>query len=82
MVVSIYLSAPSPMGASKTELFDTLYSIHSGHCKKLAPEYAAAAQELAKRDPPLSIAKVDATENKELGERFGIKGFPTLKFFK
>ncbi len=54
----------------------------SGHCKKLAPEYAAAAQELAKRDPPLSIAKVDATENKELGERFGIKGFPTLKFFK
>ena len=56
--------------------------MYSGHCKKLAPEYAAAAQELATRDPPLSIAKVDATENKELGERFGIKGFPTLKFFK
>jgi len=56
--------------------------LFSGHCKKLAPEYAAAAQELAKRDPPYSLAKVDTTENKELGERFGIKGFPTLKFFK
>lgn len=58
------------------------YAPWCGHCKKLAPEYAAAAGELAKRDPPLSLAKVDVTENKELGERFGIKGFPTLKFFK
>jgi len=58
------------------------YAPWCGHCKKLAPEYAGAAQELATRDPPLSIAKVDVTENKELGERFGIKGFPTLKFFK
>jgi thiol-disulfide isomerase/thioredoxin len=30
----------------------------------------------------MNLAKVDVTENKELGERFGIKGFPTLKFFK
>jgi protein disulfide-isomerase A1 len=59
-----------------------VFQLFSGHCKKLAPEFAGAAQELATRDPPLSIAKVDVTENKELGERFGIKGFPTLKFFK
>ena len=35
--------------------------------------------------PPSSniiIAKVDVDVEKELGERFGIKGFPTLKFFK
>jgi len=57
------------------------YAPWCGHCKKLAPEYAGAAGELALRDPPLFVAKVDVTENKELGERFGIKGFPTLKFF-
>lgn len=68
--------------AKYDNLLVEFYAPWCGHCKKLAPEYAAAAQELAKRDPPLSIAKVDATENKELGERFGIKGFPTLKFFK
>jgi protein disulfide-isomerase A1 len=55
--------------------------LSSGHCKKLAPEYAAAATILAAQDPPRYIAKVDATENNELSERHGIKGFPTLVFY-
>ena len=55
---------------------------HSGHCKKLTPEYAGAAEELGKRDPPLYVAKVDATVHKALAERFAIQGFPTLMFFK
>lgn len=58
------------------------YAPWCGHCKKLAPEYAGAAEELGKRDPPMFVAKVDATENKELGERFSVQGFPTLIFFK
>jgi len=29
----------------------------------------------------VNVAKVDVTENKELGKRFGIRGFPTLLFF-
>ena len=54
----------------------------SGHCKKLAPEYEAAAEVLKAQDPPRTIAKVDATEAKGLAERFEIKGFPTLAWFK
>lgn len=54
---------------------------YSGHCKKLTPEYAAAAAILAERDPPISLAKVDATENNALSERFEVKGFPTLHWF-
>ena len=30
----------------------------------------------------LNLDQVDATENKELGTKFGVKGYPTLKFFK
>jgi thiol-disulfide isomerase/thioredoxin len=64
-----------------TLLSDSLLLI-SGHCKKLTPEYEGAAEVLAAQDPPRTIAKVDATENKALGDRFEIKGFPTLKFYK
>lgn len=55
---------------------------YSGHCKQLAPEYAKAAQRLAQANPPQYLAKVDATEQKKLAERFSIRGFPTLVFFK
>jgi protein disulfide-isomerase A1 len=57
------------------------YAPWCGHCKKLVPEYISAAEKLAKKSPPQYVAKVDVTENKELGERFEIKGFPTLKWF-
>jgi len=53
-----------------------------GHCKKLAPEYEKAAAKLAVDAPHVTLASVDVTEEKDLGERFEIKGFPTLKFFK
>jgi len=57
------------------------YAPWCGHCKKLAPEYAAAAAKLGALDPPRYLAKVDATEHKEVSERHGIKGFPTLVFY-
>lgn len=38
--------------------------LFSGHCKSLAPEYAAAAEVLKEKN--LFLAKVDATENSAL----------------
>jgi len=53
-----------------------------GHCKQLAPEYAGAAQHLIETKTSIKLGKVDATIESDLAEKFGIRGYPTLKFFK
>ncbi|GAB7351125.1 hypothetical protein MBLNU459_g1585t1 [Dothideomycetes sp. NU459] len=52
-----------------------------GHCKTLAPIYEELAASFASSKDKLTIAKVDADDHKELGRRFGVQGFPTLKWF-
>ena len=52
-----------------------------GHCKTLAPIYEELAQQFDFAKDKVSIAKVDADAEKSLGQRFGVQGFPTLKWF-
>jgi protein disulfide-isomerase A6 len=52
-----------------------------GHCKNLAPVYEELAAGYAYASNKVQIAKVDADAHKDLGKRFGVQGFPTLKWF-
>ena len=52
-----------------------------GHCKKLAPVYEDLAFNFEHAKDKVQIAKVDADAERELGKRFGVQGFPTLKWF-
>jgi protein disulfide-isomerase A1 len=52
-----------------------------GHCKALAPEYEKAATILAGTSD-IKLAKVDCTETQETCEKYAVRGFPTVLFFK
>ncbi|CAN6447039.1 unnamed protein product [Victoria cruziana] len=54
------------------------YAPWCGHCQALAPEFSAAATELK---GVVALAKVDATVESDLSQKYDIQGYPTVFFF-
>ena len=49
-----------------------------GHCKNLAPHWASAASELKGR---VRLGALDATVHSIQASKYGVQGYPTIKYF-
>eukprot|EP00795_Rhopilema_esculentum_P014183 gene14183-5188_t len=58
------------------------YAPWCGHCKAMKPAYEEAAEELQSQGASGVLAAVDCTKNSALRDKYEIKGFPTLKYFR
>jgi len=60
--------------------FVEFYAPWCGHCKSLEPHWDTAARKM-KGVVRFGAIDVDAEENKSIGGKYGISGFPTIKIF-
>ncbi|XP_046625601.1 protein disulfide-isomerase A5 [Neodiprion virginianus] len=57
------------------------YAPWCGYCKKMKPEYEAAAAKLKQLNVKGMLAALDATKESSLAKLYNVKGYPTLKYF-
>jgi len=58
------------------------YAPWCGHCKSLANDYFQLGQAMESSKPKdLVVAKVDCTAQQAICQKYGVQGYPTIKFF-
>ncbi|XP_035216375.1 protein disulfide-isomerase A5-like [Stegodyphus dumicola] len=58
------------------------YAPWCGHCKALKPEFARAAAKLKERKVDCILAAVDSTVEHSLSNKYSVRAFPTVIYFK
>lgn len=56
------------------------YAPWCGHCKKMGPDYDQLASVYTHTDA-VEIARYNGDENRKFTKKYGVQGFPTLKWF-
>ncbi|EFC50182.1 predicted protein [Naegleria gruberi] len=65
---------------SEKNVLVKFYAPWCGHCKKMAPDYEKVAKAFL-NEKSVVVAHVDCDKYRDLCSKYGVQGYPTLKFF-
>ncbi|CAH1107569.1 unnamed protein product [Psylliodes chrysocephalus] len=80
-VVHLTTTSFDPVIKEEASVLVMFYAPWCGHCKKMKPEYEAAAARMKNEGIPGMLAAVDATKEPTIASRFSVKGYPTVIYF-
>ena len=60
--------------------FPTDFNVLQGHCKTMIPAFEAVGESFSKVKDVV-IGNMDADAHRDFASKYGIQGFPTLKYF-
>ncbi|KAJ8949948.1 hypothetical protein NQ314_008087, partial [Rhamnusium bicolor] len=80
-VVHLSSSSFDPVIKEEASVLVMFYAPWCGHCKKMKPEYEAAAAEMKNEGIQGMLAAVDATKEQSVASRYSVKGYPTIMYF-
>ena len=65
--------------ASGRPLLVQFYAPWCGHCQQLAPTWEKIGNKIGH---DVTVGKLDCTQHQNLAQKYSIRGFPTIKFFR
>ncbi|CAG9857417.1 unnamed protein product [Phyllotreta striolata] len=80
-VVHLTSTSFDPVIKEEASALVMFYAPWCGHCKRMKPEYEAAAARMKSEGVPGMLAAVDATKEPSIASRYSVKGYPTLVYF-
>lgn len=66
---------------SKIPTIVDIYASWCGHCKRLNPVYDELATAFSHLKSKVQIVKIDGDIHRKTAKKYGVTGFPTIKFF-